>query len=334
MSILAKVRGQREAIKVNQAGRTRAYKFKPGKTVISLLPLHDDAALPVTEQGFSREFGMHYIKNAKGENIVTVGDRSLCYPGEVCSVRDGLVDMIRYANSIGDDDMAEAAKGSLAKKNVLFNFMVHQDPDGKKEDAPQMAAVSESMYDQLLSILEEYLVEDESALLRWNDRLMFVIEREGTTKNDTKYKIYPAAKRMTISSDVMSKAVNLNEYVQAQFDESVQKALSFIATSTGRAVEGTALAAALTGGVPKAAALAAPAKTVTATVADEDLLAGTTDLTADAPALAASRTEDAVFEEVAPASDDLTAAAPTTTAAAAPAASADDLLAEIDALAA
>jgi hypothetical protein len=324
VSILSKVRGQREAIKLNNAGRTRAYKFKVGKTVISLLPLHSDLSLSPNEQGFTRDFGMHYIKNSKGENIVTVGDRETTY-GETCPIREGLVDMIRYANSIGDDDMAEAAKKSLGRKNVLMNAVVHQDPDKKAEAVPQLIQMSESLYDQLAAILEEYLTEDEEAALRWNDRLAFVVEREGTGVTDTRYKIYPAAKRLNVKPDVMNQAVNLEEYVTAQFQESVTKALSFIATSTGRAIEGSAFAAALTARPGSAPALSAP---VTVAAEDDDLLAEAPSK-AGSPALEASRTEDAVFEDVA--DDDLTGAA---SAPAKSEASADDLLAEIDALAA
>lgn len=308
-SALERIKQQREAIKLNRAGQTRAYKFKEGKTVISILPGHEEA------EAFFRKFGMHYIKNKKDDFIVAVGDRSICFE-EPCPIRDGLVDMIRYANSVGDDELAESAKKSLAKNSYLMNIMVHQDPDGKAEENPQLANFSESLGDQIFSILEEYLADGADDLLRWNDRLLFVVERTGTTVKDTRYKVYPAAKRKSVEPSVMSKAVNLEEYVRAQFTDSVNKALAYIGTSTGRPVSG-ALAAALTP-APSAAALPSPAVEPSD---EEDLLAGTSDKRSDAsPALEKTHTVDAEFEDV------VSKAAPTV--------SDDDLLAEIDSLAA
>jgi hypothetical protein len=320
ISALERIKQQREAIKLNRAGQTRAYKFKEGKTVISILPGHADP------EEFFRKFGLHYLKNKKDEFVVAVGDRSICFD-EPCVVRDGLVDMIRYANSIGDDDLSESAKKSLARPAYLMNIMVHQDPDKKAEEFPQLANFSESLGDQIFSILEEYLAEGADDLLRWKDRLLFVVERTGTGAKDTKYKVYPAAKRMSVDPSVMAKAVNLEEYVKAQFTDSVNKALTYISTATGRPVSGSAFAAALTAPVGGAtAALEGPVETATVVPSsDEDLLAEAPAPAAkrveEAPALAAARTVDAEFEDV-------TAAAET------PTKSDDDLLSEIDALAA
>jgi hypothetical protein len=321
MNILERARASREAIKINSAGRTRSYKFKVGKTLISLLPLHADIAKPAAERAFEREYGQHYLKNKKGEFIVAVGDRSLTF-GEQCPVRDGLVDMIRYGNEIGDDELAELAKNSLARKNILFGVYVHKDTEGK-EDGAQLASVSESLFDQFLAIIDEYAAEDLDSILRWDDRLTFIVEREGTTMTDTKYKIYPAAKRQSVNASVMDKAVNIEEYVRAQFTDSVGKALNYIASQTGRSLAGSSLHTALTA-PPGSPVVDAPFKVVEPEGDDDDsLLAAAPPRTASAPALAASREVDAEFDEMAPAP----APAPASV-------SDDDLLAEIDKLAA
>lgn len=319
MNVLERARAKREAYKVNQAGRTKTYKFKPGKTLISLLPLHDEVDKPASERNYYREYGMHFIKNRKDEFVVSVGDRSLTY-GEDCPVRDGLVDMIRYANSIGDDELAEQAKKSLAKKNVLIGVFVHKNTEGKEEGA-QLISISESLHDQFLAVIEEYAAEDLDAPLRWEDRLCFIVEREGTGATDTRYKVLPAAKRMTVEPSVMTSAVGLDEYIKGQFDEAEKKALSYISSITGKSIEGSGAAAALTGGASRPA-IAAP-KEVTATVVDDDddLLAAAPPRTSAPPAMAAARAEDAEFEDV---------MAPATK----PELSADDLMAEIDRMAA
>jgi len=312
LSAIERIRQQREATKLNRAGQTRTYKFKPGKTVFSILPGHTDP------DAFYRKFGMHYIKSKKDDFVVAVGDRQITFD-ETCPVRDGLVDTVRYANSIGDDELAESAKKSIARPAFLYNIIVHQDPDKKPEDAPQLVSLSESLNDDLFAILEEYLADGGDDLLRWKERLLFVIEREGTGPKDTKYKVYPAPKRASVDPSKLAQAVNLEEFVQAQFTDSVNKALAYISVTTGKAVAGTAFAAALTSTPGTATpALEGPK------VDDGDLLAGDDDdllaespaaaRVADAPALASSRTTDAVFEDVTPS------------------ASSDDLLAEIDAL--
>lgn len=321
MNILERAKAQRQSIKETAASRTKAYKFKPGKTLISLLPLHTDLSKSAAEQDFSREYGMHYLKNKKKEFIVAVGDRSLTF-GEQCPVRDGLVDMIRYANEIGDDEMAEVAKESLARKNVLFNAFIHQNTE-KKEEGAQLVSISESFFDQFLAIIEEYAAEDLESVMRWNERLTFIVEREGTGVNDTKYKVYPAAKRQTIEPTVMAGAVNLDEYIKGQFADSVQKALNFIGQQTGRSLAGSGFAAALTapvgsGVIDSTARLVAPEEVAE----DDDLLAAAPPRNASAPALASSREVDAEFDDMAPAPKPETSASDA------------DLLAEIDKLAA
>lgn len=323
MNILERARAQREAIKVSNAGRTKNYKFKPGKTLISLLPLHSALEKPVAERDFNRSFGLHYLKNKKDEFVVAVGDRSITY-GDDCPVRNGLVDMIRYGKEIGDDELAEQAQKSLARKSELVGIFVHKNTENK-EEGPQLASFSETLFDQFLAIIEEYAAEDLELPLRWNERLTFVVEREGSTMNDTRYKVYPAAKRLSVDSSVMTTAVDIEKYVEAQFAESVAKALTYIGTITGKAVAGSTAAAALTGGVSRPA-LEAPviegkARIVEPTEPsvedDEDdmMAAAPPPKKAGAPALASTRTEDAVFEDVPTVSD-------------------DDLMAEIDKLAA
>lgn len=315
LSALERIKQQREQIKLNRAGQTRAYKFLEGKTVISILPGHDDP------EAFFRKFGMHFIKSKKDDFVVAVGDRELTF-GEPCPVRDGLVDTIRYANSIGDDDLAESAKKSIAKAAFLMNIVVHQDPNKKAEEFPQLANFSENLGDQLFSILEEYLEDGSGRLLRWEDRIAFVIERTGTGQKDTRYKVYPAPRSVSVDPSIMSKAVNLEEYVRAQFTDSVNKALAYISTATGRPISGSAFAAALTAAPGEGGSAALPAPDVTPSDEEDLLSAPPTEekRKAEAPALDKARAIDAEFEDVAPKT--------------APTATDDDLLAEIDALSA
>lgn len=296
MSILDKVKQRREQYKVNQAGRAKVYKFKEGKTIISFLPLHEDLTKNPVEQDFVREYGMHYLKDAKGKLIVSVGDASLTY-GRDCPVREGLVDMIGYAKEIGDDDLAKQAKDSLARKNILMGVYVHKTPNGEYENTAQIISVSENFFDQLSAILEEHIEEDPSRLLRFDNRIAFIVERTGTTSTDTRYTIIPAGKGQTIPADTMDKAVNLDEYIKGQFDDSIQKALNFIGTVTGKSVAGSAAEAALTGGTT-APKLEGP-KTTAKVVEDEedDFAPAPSKRTAPPSALDKAVVEDAEFTD-------------------------------------
>ena len=293
MNVLEKARARREQHKVNQAGRTKQYKFKEGKTAISLLPLHADIEKPTEQQDYVREYGMHYIKDAKGKMITSVGDRSLTY-GETCVVREGLVDLQHYAKDIGDDDLAKQAKDSLAKKSNLIGVYVHKSTEGK-EEGPQIISVSDSFLDQMNSVIEEYAADELDVVTRWDNRLVFVVDRVGTTATDTRYTIGAAKNRATVPAATMSKSINLEEYVKAQFDDSIQKALNYIATATGKSVEGSAAAAALTGGAGAATkAIAAPKAD-----ADDGFDFDVAPSKKDAPtALDKAKVEDAEFEAV------------------------------------
>lgn len=248
MSLLDKVKQRREEFQTKKASQTRTYKFKPGKTVISILPLHG------VKDDFTKQYGMHYIKNRAGDFVAAIGDRQITY-GEECPVREALMELRRYASNVGDDELANQTNQSLAKPSNLVNVNVHRDPDGKAEDVPQLCAFSDSLMEQIYSILEEYLADDPSKLLRFDDRLALVIEREGTGLKDTRYKVYPAAKAVSVSPDILSKAVNIDEYIAGQFLDGAQKALAYVASVTGKAsiAHNTSMAKALTGPTPSAA---------------------------------------------------------------------------------
>lgn len=303
MNVLEKARQRRQDIKVSQASRAKLFKFKEGKTLVSLLPLHQDAEKPADQREFSRDYGMHYLKDAAGKLIVSVGDASLTY-NQDCPVREGLVDMISYANKVGDDDLAKQAKDSLARKNVLMGVYVHKTPEGKEEGA-QLVSISESLFDQFLAIIEEYAAEDMDVLMQWDERLTFTVERTGTTATDTRYSVIPAAKRFSVSPTVMERAINLDEYIKGQFDESIQKALNFIGSVTGKSLAGSSAGAALTGGAGKSApALEGPKESKPYDPAEDPDFAPAKAVVderkAPPAALDKAKIEDAEFEEAAP----------------------------------
>lgn len=329
MSLKDRIAAQRKQIADNKAAFLRSYRFKPGKTMIRILP---GTAEP---EDFSVEYGAHYIKDPRDSSklLAVVGDAEICY-GKPDPVRQAITDYIHAANERGDQDGAKAAKEWLARRSYVMNILIIGGADKENEGKVVPWEATSNQYDSVLSVIETMLEADTDPF-DLNAGLVLVVERTGTGVNDTKYNFmpFPNAAKYPANQTHLDQRHDLVAYRDSKFGTSVTKALGVMSQMLGYDVSQTAVGAALTANAPAAGALAAPASNTPAAAAKAAAAAAaaeteaSSDLDADLAALDESdNVTDAVFEEVEPTAQ----AAPAATAPAA--ADVDDIMAELDAL--
>lgn len=268
MSLKDKIAAKRQAMQDKDAGRVRAVKFPNGKTVIRLLPGTTDP------DDFYQEIGIHWIKNKAGETVCAVGDRQICYQ-EPCPVREAIGELVQHGQSIGDDTMVKRAKDMMAKSRYFVNgvIMASASADVKKGEAV-LLEFSESTFNKLLSIMQDYIDADH-APLDLEKGTAFVIERSGSGL-DTEYSVSAAPKNFgALPSSILEKRIDLAAYKRAQFDERAKTAIAAISKELGRPLDSDAIAR-LTAPAPGAKAIAGPKETPVKPAAKAETVVETT----------------------------------------------------------
>lgn len=312
-SLKERVAAQRKQIADNKAAYLRSYRFKPGKTMVRVLP---GIANP---EDFAVEYGAHYIKDPRDSSkvVAVVGDAEICY-GKPDPVRQAISEYIHRCQERGDDQGAKNAKDWLARRTYLLNLKIigGVDKDNAGKVVPWEASTNQ--YDQILSLMETMFDADKDPLDP-NAGLVIVVERTGTGVQDTKYtfQAFPSPEKYPVTQEDLDARHDLAAYRDSKFGVSVTKALTALSSLLGYDVTTTAIGAAMASNaaaLPSAAS--APASSAPTDPVDDDLLA-------------LENVTDAEFE---PATDDATssAATPAATPAAAAADDLDSIMAELD----
>lgn len=210
MSVLEKLNKQRQLHKQNNAKMQNAAAWAVGKTLFTLLPLHS------SKDDFYKPCGIHYIKDENQKLLGACGDKFTSY-GEEDPVRNALLKLQLKASNEGRVSLAEHFKKAIAKQYFFANAVIlKSDGHGGTSKEVKLVKFSPSMLDQLSAALELYLEEDEDALLRWNNRIVIMVERSGSGLTDTKYNFVISPKRVDIDPELLNQAVNLDDWVEAQ----------------------------------------------------------------------------------------------------------------------
>ncbi len=215
-----------QQIKDDNISRTRTHKWAQGDTYFTILPIHGKL-----NGAFWRDYGMHYIKDAKGNLKIAVPDATICAGESICPVREGILELMNMAYAAGDKTAHEHFKKSLASARPLFNIQILKPNDTTRsydlDGDPVMAELSAQTFESLLSLITEQIIDEDDKLLRWNDRLVFKMTRSGTTVTDTKYILAVPARKMTLNPNIMDKAMNVEDFIHSKFVD-VPKALGWI----------------------------------------------------------------------------------------------------------
>jgi hypothetical protein len=234
MSLKERLAQTRQKIGDKRAGQQDTYNFKPGKTYLRILPGVEDPS------DFYKEFGLHWIKDANGKVITTVGDRGICF-GEHDPVREAIEQLRQHYADAGDDVGVKRIKDMLAKTRFIVNAVVTEQP-GEAADLTKVQVVefTENTWDQVLSQLEELLSEGDVDPLDLEKGIVLCVERIGTGL-DTKYNVSISPKKRPVSKDVAASAQSLDAFRRSKFGEHQTKAIAALSAMLGRPLSGATM---------------------------------------------------------------------------------------------
>lgn len=308
LSVKDRIAAKRGQIAAGKSKGIRPYKFKTGKTLFRILPSPDPT------KDFFRDFGKMWLKSFDGQQKFSIGDRDITF-GQTDPIKEMIFSAMRAAPN---EETRDHYKSMLAqRKNIFCALIVSVNGQADPEQSPSepvIIEVSETQFDNILAQFELYTDSDPDYDLASIDRgHLFSCEKSGSGF-DTKYNFLATPKQAPIKQEIVEKAIDLDAWIQGEFEGLENKALEFLGRLNGAAgitVQPPAGLLNQGGGQP---ALAAPANAAAST--------GTQQSQPNVSAAAvttAIEPEDAEVEEVLPDAAPANAPDPAPEAAATPA---------------
>lgn len=270
-----------------KAGFERAYKFKPGQTIIRLLPGVSDP------DEFFREYGAHYIRDPNTDAMVAVvGDAQITFQ-RTDPVREAIGELMGRASRVNDQATYEKLKKWLAKPVTVVNAQIIKGDDENKGKVVR-PEFSSTAFDSILIALQlcaDTADGSDGELMKNGLGALIVVDRVGTGPTDTRYTFsaYPKQPSDPVPQAVLDQRLDLDEYINGKFGDSVVKALAALSNMLGRDVTQSALGQAMT----QTAELAAPASSKDIGIHDLSVDVATEEAPFDAaPAAPAGKTDE------------------------------------------
>lgn len=202
-----------EKEELDASGGAEFMKLKVGRNIIRVLPP------PVGQRKPYRTVHQHFIEIGPVSQSVICARLEAKKPCAVCQK----VDELRKSQAKIDQDMASSL---FARRRVFANVIDRAEP----EKGPKVLAFGKTIHEQLVALRsDEISGADYVHPLKGYD---VVIERTGTGKNDTKYKVTLARKESALGATeaLMQEWIdtqrNLDTYAKLPGIEEVRKLLS------------------------------------------------------------------------------------------------------------
>ncbi len=260
----------------------------PGNSRWRIMPSFDGdlEKLPVAD------FGQHFIKDTKTKETLAVVACAAKTYGTQCDVCDQILTVKAGLLAEGREAEAEVvAEAKAAQKHIVnaaaWTKNADGTPGGTLGDVKQLA-LPMTAFEQFMLIVESYLGEGIN-IFDLATGFDIIITRAGTGRN-TKYTVQAAPISSVAPPELLTKAVDLDSFVNQITEEKRAKALSALGGPKRVAIAGPtpALPATVAGAGAGPAAVVIPAAAVVATpaavVAPTTAAAPVADVGAAAPA--------------------------------------------------
>lgn len=209
------VRSKKKNLQAASGRREKTHKPTQGKSKFRILPN------PADMNGvFWQDFGQHFIKDASGDlkAVYMCADKTHGTDCPICeSISSGI-------GASGDDSVIEALKDSKASGRILMNAL-HL--DGEDPSSPIILEISPTSFEKILELMEEH-----GNVTDLEDGVDIVITRTGKGLK-TEYTIMTAAKSKPVDKSVLKNVHDLSAYVQQEWDEGLNKAISAVSSVSG-----------------------------------------------------------------------------------------------------
>lgn len=245
LSVADRLAARRGKIAASRSKGQRLYKWKPGKTVFRILPDKENG-------DFDRPYGLTWIKSFDGQQKLSIGDRYVTY-GEDDPIRDMIFTAMRESPT---EEIKKHFQEMLASARSVFQVLIitvngAPDPDAPA-DTPQLVDVSQTQIENIIAQFMTYSDMDPTYDLASKDRgHLFSCEKSGTGF-DTKYSFLATPQVFPIGDDVIAKMIDLDGWIEGEFEGREQKARELLA-KTGAAAGmniGANVTAITSGGTP------------------------------------------------------------------------------------
>ena len=177
--------------------------LKKGKTIIRVLP-------PFNQEGL---WFKEYL-----EHRVTVGGKNLSFTcarpyAQICD----LCDKGEALSEAGD----ATYKDYQPRRTYLFNVMIMSDPSGITAKDGVRVLKTGIMVKKKLVDLDRAFAEDYGNITSVKEGFMLSVEREGETKNDTRYDVKPFRERTNLEEVLNAQNINFVGFNQYNLNEAV-----------------------------------------------------------------------------------------------------------------
>jgi len=199
---------QQEGEELASAGGNNFFKFEVGKNVIRFLPP------PVGKKSPFRVVWQHSW-NVNGQfRSVTCPRYEAKQPCPVCAKADQLKGSANPADQ-------ERARDYFAKRRIFANVIDRQHP----EEGPKVAAFGKTIHEALVALRTD--PDAGGDFTHPETGFDIVIERKGTGKNDTEYKVL-AARKATPLGDVnwIDQQANLDQFAKVLTPDEMREKLT------------------------------------------------------------------------------------------------------------
>ena len=202
--------------------RDNTIKLPNGNSRWRLLPHwsgDENAGLPF------HDYGKHFIKDFSGE-VQSVYICTAKTFGKPCPVCDSIT---KAEMSTGDENAKKLVTDAKAAQRYLVNAVRRNDKGYEAEVV--ILELSGSAFDEVVNLAVQY-ASDGINIFGLDEGYDVIFNREGTGLK-TKYKAMLAPRGNPIDANYMSKASNLTDYVQQEFEEGKTKALMALSNISG-----------------------------------------------------------------------------------------------------
>jgi hypothetical protein len=203
--------------------RDNTVKLPTGTSRWRILPHwsgDENAGLP------SHDYGKHFVKDFSGE-VQAVYICTAKTFGKPCPVCDTIT---KGELTATDDNAKQLISGAKAAQRYLVNA-VRRNEKGGYEPEVAILELPSGPFDDVISLAAQY-ASDGINIFSLEEGYDVIFNREGTGLK-TKYKAMLAPKSTTLDTGYMSKAANLADYVQQEYEEGKTKALIALQNLSG-----------------------------------------------------------------------------------------------------
>lgn len=193
-----------------ERGSTEFLKFKVGRTVMRLLPP------PLGKKSPFRVVWTHYVNLPGAADPISFAcpRQEGKKPCPICSRADQL-------KGTGNPADYDRAKELFAKRRIYANVINREEP----EKGPVVAGFGKTIHEALVALRRD--PDAGGDFCHPDSGYDIIIERKGTGKNDTEYKVFPARKSTPLGNmDWIEVQHDLERYAQILTPEEIRAKLS------------------------------------------------------------------------------------------------------------